>query len=101
MSDTEQKPVPAKPDIAAGCGAAAGIGMVILAVATLMFWPWETEGVVQRVQYNWTSQSTITFNDGRTLQLRGQPTRSLVTGKYYKITYNNLKYFYNVEEVEK
>lgn len=71
--------------------------IIIIIASAIAFWPLATEGVIHRVQHGW-SATIITFDDGRTLRVMGQPSRSLVVGKYYVVTYNNLGYFYKVEE---
>lgn len=92
---------PKKPDVAGAVGAVLVIILFLSIIGTIGFWPWTTEGVVNGVTYNFDGSKIIKFDDGRNLRLSGQPTRSLLSGRYYKITYNNLGMFYNVEEIEK
>lgn len=73
---------------------------MVLAVIVAITMPLTTEGIVQRVNYTLYNDVIITFDDGRSISLRGQPTRSIMPGKYYKITYNNFRYFYDVEKVK-
>lgn len=92
-------------DIVSGCFgvifAAIFFGGALFGGAlTGMLWPWTTEGCIRRVDYSF-SRANVIFDDGRTMSLRGNPTRSLMPGKYYKITYNGAGYFYDVEEIEK
>lgn len=101
MSDTEKTPEPTKGNVAGALGVILIIVLFISSVGTLGLYPWTTEGVVNRVTYGFNRSSFIVFDDGRTLNLRGQPTRSLIAGKYYKITYNNFGMYYDVEEIEK
>ena len=86
-----------------GCVPAGVIMFFLLVVGSIMAWPWTTEGVISSVDYSRLGETNVSikFDDGRVITLKGQPTRSLVVGKYYVITYNNLRFFYNVEEVDR
>lgn len=102
MNDKEQTPdTSKKSDVAGAIGVIIVILLFVFAIGTIGLYPWATEGIVQRVTHGYNGQKTISFDDGRQLRLTGQPPRSLLPGKYYKITYNNFGMFYDVEEIEK
>lgn len=79
--------------------------ILLLWMVWVLFCPGHTIGKVQHVFYQGkspgaSSRFTITFTDGRDLELYGIPQQSLLVGKSYDIGFNNLGWIRSVKEVD-
>ncbi len=82
-----------------GCLCAILLTIIVIIVVPFMFWPRSIEGRVESM-VSTNVNTTINFTDGRSRSFENVPPKPVEKGKYYLIMYNNLRYIYNVKEID-